>query len=175
MKSKITFIRHGESLGNVNKERYLLPDPAIILSDRGVMQCIELMEQFPALLDGDFDGVFTTVITSQFQRAKLTADIVTSKTNLRNPILRDARLNEAFFCHKTGILTETRTEVKQRILSLVNQYPFNLILFCHGQFMESIDAKMPRPKNCEVRVYDREELIRNYLGFKIEDLEPLVH
>lgn len=177
MKSKIVFIRHGESLGNANRERYYLPDPAIILSDKGVLQCIELMNNFPLILEeiNDFDGVFTTILTSQFQRAKLTAEIVTCKTKLRNPILQDVRLNEAYFDHTNGKLTESRTDVKMRVSSLLQQYPFNLILFCHGQFMESIDHTKPRPKNCEVRIYDRDDLIQNYLRWHEKDTEPLEH
>jgi bisphosphoglycerate-dependent phosphoglycerate mutase len=177
LKSKIIFIRHGESLGNANRERYFLPDPAIILSDKGVMQCIELMGTFPDLLQeiNDFDGVFTTVLTSQFQRAKLTAEIVTCKTKLRNPIVHDARLNEAFFDHSLVKLTETRSMIKQRVLSVLQQYPFNVIMFCHGQFMESIDHTKPRPRNCEVRIYDREDLLQNYLCWNEKDIEQLEH
>lgn len=163
MKSVITFIRHGESIANVDKSFYHLPDPTIILSTKGVMQCVELMNTIHSILSHDQGHLYTTFITSEFIRAKLSANIVTAKLRLHSPIIHDRRLNEAYYCVQEVRLTETRHQIKQRILSLINQYPFNLVLFCHGQMMDAIDYKMGGARNCEVRTYDRDDLINNYL------------
>jgi broad specificity phosphatase PhoE len=158
MKSSVIFIRHGESLGNVDPSYYQHPDAAIILSPKGVQQALALKDQIHTYMDPDHYGVHTQVITSVIQRAKITADIVMSKVNLKLPILHDARLNEVYHsAHETP--EENSEEIRARVLSLVLQYPFNLILFCHGMLMRDIDPAKGGARNCEVRKYDRHDLI----------------
>lgn len=174
MKNRIIFIRHGKSLGNEDQSYYLLPDPAIILSKTGVDECITLMKRLPEVLHNDRNGhVFTTFITSEFTRAKMTANIVLSQHPHHSPILHDRRLNEVYWCETEMKLVENRAQVKKRILSLIEQYPFNLVLFCHGQMMDAIDYKRGRAYNCEVRDYDRDDLIANYLLSTDGDELPL--
>ena len=159
MKNTITLIRHGESLANINPDHYQYPDKANILTAKGVNQCLDLMERMPTFMGNDFCGLHTTVIASEYQRAKITADIVMSNINLKLPIKYDNRLNETY--HSARHVREEATEdVRERVLSLVKQHPFNLILFCHGMLMANVDpAKGNNVKNCEIRQYDRNDFI----------------
>lgn len=163
MQTKVIFIRHGESLGNVNPEFYSYPDDAIILSELGVRQALKLRTALQTYLPPDFYGVHTQVITSELMRAKLTQKIAMADVNLKLPVLSDARLNEVYHVSH-GVHDETGEEVKARVRSLVEQYPFHLVLFCHGMLMGEIDPARGGARNCEVRVYGRNDLLTNYLN-----------
>ena len=158
MKSSVIFIRHGESLGNCDPSYYKYPDAANILSPKGVMQALSLMDRINDHLPKDHFGVHTQVVASEFIRAKITAGIVMSKVNLKLPIKYDNRLNEVYHSNHEAP-EETADEVKTRVLSLVEQHPFNLVLFCHGMLMRDIDQAKGGAKNCELRKYDRDDLI----------------
>jgi phosphohistidine phosphatase SixA len=159
MKSSIILIRHGESLANLNPSHYQYPDVANILSLKGVKQCLGLMDEIHTHLEPDHFGTHTKVIASEFQRAKITADIVMSKVNLKLPITYDYRLNEVYHIenHKPE---ETPEEVKHRVHSLVTHNPFNLVLFTHGLLMRMIDPSKKSVKNCAIRKYDRQEFLK---------------
>lgn len=163
MQTQVIFIRHGESLGNIKPEFYSYPDDAIILSEKGVRQALDLRNNIENFLPSDFYGVHTQVITSELMRAKLTQKIAMANINLKLPVLSDARLNEVYHVSH-GVHDETGPEVKRRVRSLVEQYPFHLILFCHGMLMGEIDPIRGGARNCEVRVYDRQDLLSNYLN-----------
>ena len=152
--SKIILIRHGESLGNTEDRFYLLPDAANILSKKGVDQCIQLSNTIEALMEPDFHGTHTTVLTSAYQRAKLTAQIVMSKTNHR--LIEDKKLNEISHIVFSKSI-ESPEECIVRMQKLLDQHEFNLVCFTHGLFMQALDDSKPRARNCEVRVYDRDD------------------
>jgi broad specificity phosphatase PhoE len=159
MKTSIILIRHGESLGNTDPVYYKYPDVANVLSPKGVNQALELMNKIQDYMDKDHYGNHTQVIASEYQRAKITADIVMSKVNLKLPIKYDYRLNEVY--HSDHECPEEEPhEIKQRVLSLVKHQPFNLILFCHGMLMRDVDPARGGAYNCELRKYDREEFIQ---------------
>lgn len=159
MKSSVIFIRHGESLGNVDSSYYQYSDSAVILTQKGVDQALELKKTIREHLDSDHYGIHTQVITSHMMRAKLTAEIVMSDINLKTPILHDARLNEV---HHSGylIVDEDAADVRIRVRSLIEQYPFNLVLFCHGMLMGCVDPFKGGAQNCELRKYDRKALLQ---------------
>lgn len=165
MDSKVIFIRHGESLGNVEPSYYLKGDEATILSRRGVDQCLELRAKMPSLMPADLFGNYTQVITSQMIRAKLTQSIVMANFQLKLPVIHDARLNETYHSDH-HVHEEDDEEIKVRVRSLIEQHPFNLILFCHGMLMRSVDPAKGSVKNCEYRIYDRKELLDSYLRLK---------
>jgi broad specificity phosphatase PhoE len=155
--SHVIFIRHGESLGNVDGYYYTLPDVANILSSKGVDQCVELNKTFKDQLEHDFYKTETTVIHSRYQRAKITAQIVTHKSGI---IIHseDARINEQG--HDIyGVASESEESVKTRVRSIIEQYPFNLVLFTHGMLMGVIDPERGGARNCELRKYSREEIL----------------
>jgi broad specificity phosphatase PhoE len=158
--SSVIFVRHGESLGNMDESHYLLPDVANILSPHGVKQCMDLAKVFKNHLNDDFYGVHTTVFASRFQRAYLTAQIVTSE--MRVPITIDNRLNEVYHCARKQP-AESREHILARVRALVEQNHFNLILFTHGMLMREIDPSRGNVANAEVRKYDRKDLLDNYL------------
>lgn len=155
--SHVIFIRHGESLGNTDGYYYTLPDVANILSARGVQQCIHLRDNFKSYLEHDFYKTETTVIHSRYQRAKITAQIVTHGSGL---VIHseDARINEQGH-DMSGEAVETEASVRARVKSLIEQYPFNLVLFTHGMLMGVIDPERGGARNCELRKYTREEIL----------------
>jgi len=159
MKSSVIFIRHGESLGNVDSRYYQYSDSAVILSQKGVDQALELKRTIREHLDPDHYGIHTQVITSHMTRAKLTAEIVMAGINLKLPVLHDARLNEVYHSSHL-VVNEDASEVRARVRSLIEQYPFNLVLFCHGMLMGCIDPAKGGAQNCEVRKYDRNLLLQ---------------
>lgn len=162
MDNTIILIRHGEAYSNIDPVFYGFPDAVNILTAQGLNQSIILMEKMKGLIDVDL--YFNTVaISSELQRAKLTAQIAQSDLE---PIIysySDARLNEVTFA--LGVRTETDRQVKDRVASLLASYPNKcLILFCHGLLMEILDPNLPHPKNTEIRKYDREIFEQVYLA-----------
>lgn len=163
MKPSVIFIRHGESLGNADESYYMHADAANILSKKGVDQALALSKKIKDHMEVDRYGIHTQVITSHYIRAKITAGIVMSDVNLKLPILHDVRLNEVYHSDQV-IPQETPQVVRARVRSLIEQYPYHLILFCHGMLMRDIDpGHRQHPKNCELWKYDRETLL-NYLS-----------
>jgi broad specificity phosphatase PhoE len=158
MKPSVIFIRHGESLGNTDPSYYKHDDAANILSRTGVDQALELSTRIKKYLDEDHFGLHTQVITSQYIRAKLTAGIVMSDVNLKLPVIHDYRLNEVYHSDHL-VVAETPAIVRARVRSLIEQHPFNLILFCHGMLMRDIDPAWGGAKNCELRKYERDHLL----------------
>lgn len=163
--NSVIFIRHGQSLANVNHKYYHVPECANILTATGVDQCLELRDQMPKLMDEDYFYSHTTVIASRFTRAQITAKIVMSNT--KYDILIDARLNETI--HKAEHEPiELEGNVIARVRSLVEQYEgSNLILFTHGMLMGTIDPTRGNAKNGEARKYDRDDFLRNYVKRKV--------
>lgn len=152
-------IRHGESLGNTDPAYYKFPDAANVLSPKGVHQALALMEKMHTYMDKDHYGNHTKVITSEYQRAKITAEIAMSNVNLKLPITSDYRLNEVYHSdHECP--EEDPEEIKHRVRSVVKHNPFNLILFCHGMLMRDVDPARGGAYNCEVRKYDRVEFMK---------------
>lgn len=159
MKTSIILIRHGESLGNTDPSYYKHADVVNILSPKGVNQALDLSKRIKDYLDKDHFGVHTRVISSEFIRAKLTAEIVMSDVHLKLPIISDYRLNEVYHSdHEQP--EESADEIKARVLSLVEDHPFNLVLFCHGMLMRDVDPVRGGSLNCELRKYDRQEFLK---------------
>jgi len=158
MKSSVIFIRHGESLGNTDPSYYKHTDAANILSPKGVNQALALSKEIKEHMCPDHFGKYTRVIASEFVRAQLTARIVMHDVNLVLPIIHDYRLNEVYHsAHETP--EENPAEVRARVRSLVQDHPYNLVLFCHGMLMRDIDPVAGGAKNCELRKYDRNYLL----------------
>lgn len=160
--SSVIFIRHGESLGNVNPGYYKQPDVANILSERGVQQCLDLSQSIHSYLDEDLNGLHTLAIASRYQRAQITAQIVMSRSGLISPVAIDHRINEVIH-NAESLLVEDPAMVIARVRSLVESYHFNLILFTHGVLMATVDPDRGSAKNGEVRKYDRAELLDKFL------------
>lgn len=160
--SSVIFIRHGESIANIDTRYYRHPDYAIILTQKGVDQCLELSDKMHEYMEEDWFGKYTTVIASRMLRTQLTANIVMSKSRHHFPVHIDPRINET---HHTAleVVTETHEHVRARVRSLVEDHHTNLILFTHGMLMCSVQESLGHAKNCEVRKYDREELLDVYL------------
>jgi broad specificity phosphatase PhoE len=114
--SSVIFIRHGESLGNVDPFYYEQHDAANILSQKGVDQCLNLQKEIGKIMDSDFYLHHTTVIASRYQRAQITAQIVMG--NHRLEIQTDPRLNEVYHTAH-NVATETRDHVINRVRALV--------------------------------------------------------
>ena len=160
MKHKIVLIRHGESLANVDPSYYFGPEPAIILTERGVQQALRLSAAMPSLLH--VCGPDTKIISSKFIRAMLTADIACH--NLNVPIIRDHRINECRQVFKASEQFESTQEVQDRVRDLIDDHPsVSLIMFCHGEVMWHLDPGKPHVKNTEYRVYDREHFYNTNL------------
>lgn len=161
--SSVIFIRHGESIANVDTRYYRHPDCAIVLSQKGVDQCLDLSDKIGSLMEDDWFGKYTTVIASRMLRTQLTANIVMSKSRHHFPVHVDARINET---HHTAleVVTETDDHVRARVRSLVEEHHTNLILFTHGMLMRSVEPAKGHALNCEVRKYDREELLDVFLA-----------
>lgn len=160
--SSVIFIRHGESLANVDTGYYKHPDCAIILTQKGVDQCLELSTKMDSFIDDDRYGTYTTVIASRMLRTQLTANIVMSKAQHKLPITIDARINETRHS-LDGIADESNELVIARVRSLIEQNHCNLIIFTHGMLMGTVDPEKGYAYNCELRKYDREDLLNNYL------------
>lgn len=160
--SSVIFIRHGESLANIDPGYYAHPDCAIILTQKGVDQCIELSNQMESIMDDDWFGTYTTVVASRMLRTQLTANIVMSKVTHKFPITIDARVNETRHTAH-GVTSEPNALVTARVRSLVEQNHCNLIIFTHGMLMGTVDPAKGNALNCEYRKYDREDLLTNYL------------
>ena len=150
----VTFIRHGESLANVNPHYYSVPDCANILTQNGVNQCIELSHSIEKYVSSNI------IISSEYQRAKVTAQIVTSKFNL--PIQIDVRLNEVVH-ESLGKPIEKRDDVIKRIRSVVENYECDIVLFTHSVLMGMIDIEKGNASYCEVRQYSKPDLLNKYL------------
>lgn len=164
--SSIILIRHGECLANVDSKYFDVHDCANILTPRGVNQCLELKEEIRSIMNPDRFGTHTTIIASKHKRTQLTAEIVTQ--GMGYPILTDNRLNECW--HEPSqenpadyVNTESREDVVRRVKSLIMQYEFDLVLFCHGVLMDVLDPRGWRVQNCEVRKYDRADFIQRIL------------
>lgn len=162
--NSVIFIRHGQSLGNVNHKYYHGPECSNILTATGVDQCLDLRGRIKSIMDPDYYETYTTVIASRFTRAQLTAKIVMCDT--KYDILVDARLNETI--HKAeNEPIELDGDVIARVRSLIEQYEgSNLVLFCHGMMMGTIDPAKGNARNCEARKYDRDDFLRNYVQRK---------
>lgn len=157
--SSVIFIRHGESLANVDSSYYQQHDSAVILTKKGVDQSLALQKEIDNIMDQDFYGLYTTVIASRFQRAKITAQIVMAN-HQQFEIHTDPRLNETYHsAHE--VVAESPNQVIARVHSLVKQHHTNLILFCHGMLMGTIDPAKGNALNCEWRKYDRLKLLSN--------------
>jgi bisphosphoglycerate-dependent phosphoglycerate mutase len=160
--SSVIFIRHGESLANVNPDYYKLPDVANILSEKGVQQCLALAETIGTHLDDDYHGLHTVAVASRYKRAQLTAEIVMSKTKLPSGIAIDHRINEVY--HTFDVIPqEDRASVIARVRSIVEAHHFNLILFTHGVLMDMVDPGRGWVNNTELRKYDRSDLLNRIL------------
>ncbi len=153
----IILIRHGQSLGNADHQFYRHHDSANILTRHGVEQCLALSKEIQNIVDLNYYDVSTTVISSRYHRARITAEIVMSE--LKKPVdFIDARINEQI-TDDEGQAVEPEHEVLDRVRSLVLQHPFNLILFTHGMLMQVVDPARGHPDNCEYRKYERDELL----------------
>jgi len=167
-KSSVILIRHGESLGNLSQRYFECHDTANILTQKGVDQCLELQAKISTIMNRDEMGTHTTVLASMHRRARLTAEIVTQGLHL--PIHVDNRLNECWHesetkVHGTFKNVESVEFVKRRIQKILDQYEFDLILFCHGVLMEMLDPSYGYVLNTEVRKYDREDFEQRILNF----------
>lgn len=153
----IILIRHGESLGNADHHFYRHHDSANILTRKGVEQCLALSKEIQNIIDLNYYGVSTTIISSRYHRARITAEIVMSE--MKKPVdFIDARINERI-TDDEGQPVEPEHEIRDRVKSLILQHPFDLILFTHGMLMEVVDPVKGRPDNCEYRKYERDELL----------------
>lgn len=161
--SSVIFIRHGESVANVDVRYYKHPDCVILLTQKGIDQCLDLSNRIHEYMEDDWFGKYTTVIASRMIRTQLTAQIVMSKQKHHFPIHIDPRINET---HHTAleVVTETDAQVRARVRSLVENYHDNLILFTHGMLMGSVDPEKGHAKNCELRKYSREQLLDENLN-----------
>ena len=166
-KSKIVLIRHGESLGNTAQKYFECHDNANILTQKGVDQCLELKERIGSILSPDNMGTHTTVLASKHRRAQLTAEIVMQGQGF--PIIIDNRLNECWHeseskIHGTFYNVESRDFVVNRIRKILDQYEFDVVMFCHGVLMEMLEPSKGWVENCEVREYDRQDFIERILA-----------
>jgi len=155
MKNSIILIRHGESLGNTDPAYYGLPDAANILSKKGVDQCIDIIEPLREMMSEDFHNTHTTILSSVYQRAKLTAQIVMAE--MAHQVIEDRRINE--IVHDLTGPIEPVLSALERMRSVLYTYPFNLVCFTHGMFMGNLDYKKGNALNCEIRKYDRNDFI----------------
>ena len=161
MSYRIILIRHGESLANVNPSYYYGPDQAIILSELGVKQALELAKSMTSLLV--ICGDKTKIISSRLSRAMLTADIACH--HLPHTIIhRDDRLNECKQIFRKGDQFESNKSVRMRVKAVLDAHQdTSLILFCHGELMWHLDPSKPQVANTEYRIYDRDKFYNQHL------------
>lgn len=155
---KIFLIRHGESLANVDNKYYFGPDQAIILTEKGVKQALNIASVVSTLVQTMPDA---KIISSKLTRAKITAQIALHKHEDKT-IHEDARLNECRFTLDKNNF-EPNHSVRARIKSLLDDHPGTLICFCHGDLMWNLDPIRPGVRNCEIRVYHRHKFIEDHL------------
>jgi broad specificity phosphatase PhoE len=159
MSYKIILIRHGESLANVNANYYFWPDQAIILTEKGAQQAMELSKKINSLLD--ISGT-TKIISSRLTRAMLTADIACHHTGLE--IHRDHRLNECQQIFRKGDPFESNESVRMRVKAVLDDHQdTSLILFCHGELMWHLDPGKPQVENTEYRIYNRDKFYEEHI------------
>ena len=86
--SSIYIIRHGQSLGNVDKNLYgSVPDNQIELSEKGIQQAQILGEYFNQYAS-------SIIYTSSLVRAQQTAELIASKMTAKPRIIEDCRIRE---------------------------------------------------------------------------------
>ena len=159
MSYKVVLIRHGESLANVNPSYYYGPDQAIILSERGVQQALELSKAMKTLTSICGDA---KIISSKLIRAMLTADIACHQMDVE--IHRDHRLNECRQVFRAGEQFESNESVRMRVKAVLDDHQdTSLILFCHGELMWHCDPLKPQVENTEYRIYDRDKFYDAHL------------
>lgn len=148
---KIIFIRHAESLGNIDEYFYMFPESANILSKRGVHQSLALRDRLTDVVTKHFNRETLKIISSNMIRAKLTADIATC--SLKLPIIQDKRLNEVEVDNHGRLLTE-KNVVINRISTLIDDYKnSDLILFTHYNVMAAV-FKQKHFKNTAFEILD---------------------
>jgi broad specificity phosphatase PhoE len=159
MSYKVVLIRHGESLANVNPSYYYGPDQAIILTERGVQQALELSKAMKTLTSICGDA---KIISSRLTRAMLTADIACHQ--LDQEIHRDHRLNECQQVFRKGDPFESNESVRMRVKAVLDDHKdTSLILFCHGELMWHLDPMKPQVENTEYRIYNRDKFYEEHI------------
>jgi broad specificity phosphatase PhoE len=159
MSYKVVLIRHGESLANVNPSYYYGPDQAIILSEKGVRQALELSKAMKTLTSICGDA---KIISSKLIRAMLTADIACHQMDVE--IHRDHRLNECRQVFRAGEQFESNESVRMRVKAILDDHQdTSLILFCHGELMWHLDPGKPQVENTEYRIYNRDKFYEEHL------------
>ena len=160
MTHKIFLIRHGESTANVNPSLYHGPDQAIILTQLGVEQALNISKTIAELHNLSHQP---KIISSIHNRAKLTASIACHL--IRGvEIHHDYRINECPPVTRIGDSFESNKSVRDRVKSLIDQHDGTLFLFCHGELMWHLDPNRGAVANTEIRIYDRKTFIEKHLS-----------
>jgi broad specificity phosphatase PhoE len=106
---RIFLVRHGQSIGNVNKKNYnIIPDYAINLTDMGIEQAIEAGRQLKQIIGDESVGV----LSSPYYRARDTAKYIMQSVTPVAFYDEDPRLREHEF---TAQLIDTDKEKWEQV------------------------------------------------------------
>ena len=159
MPNNVVFIRHGQSMGNVDWTMYQRPDSAVCLTSKGVMQALHAADELSAYMDEGklkwrWHGLHA--FSSEYSRAKQTARICLDAMGMLHvkpwviPALNERRwgnydsedrsVNKKNPEWRPGEDGETLLETADRfaqwfgtVENLLSDK--DIVMFCHGELM----------------------------------------